>query len=278
MNGHQKEAPQVFRINFKGLSMLRRFFPRSAKMPALPRPVHPICVIGDLHGRADLLELMLASIASRDPKGEVRRVFVGDLIDRGPDSAAVLARVHQLCRADPAHYICVMGNHERMLLDFLADPLRHGPRWFAAGGDQTLASFGLTLRYGSRDAVEQNSTLAGALQAIIPREMMAWLAARPLYWQEGSVLVAHAGADAKKPLNSQTETEMLWGHIRHKANRADGIWVVQGHKSVAQPRVQGTRIFTDTAAWQTGRLTAAWIDQTGLDWIKIQPAEDQQAQ
>ncbi len=250
--------------------MLRRFFSRSVKMSALPRPLHPLCIIGDLHGRADLLELMLATIASRDPEGKARCIFVGDLIDRGPDSAAVLARVHQLCASDPAHYICVMGNHERMLLDFLADPLRHGPRWFVAGGDQTLASFGLTLRYGARTAPEQNRALAAAVRAAMPPMMLAWLKELPLYWQEGAVLVTHAGADAKKALSSHTEAELVWGYIRHKADRQDGIWVVQGHKIVAQPSVQGTRIFTDTAAWQTGRLSAAWIDQTGLDWIEIQ--------
>ena len=265
MNDHQKEAPQLLRVNFKGLAMLRRFFSRSTKIPALPRPVHPICVIGDLHGRADLLELMLTTITTRDPEGKVRCIFVGDLIDRGPDSAAVLARVHQLCASDPAHYICVMGNHERMLLDFLADPPRCGPRWFAAGGDQTLASFGLTLRYGTRDMPEQSRALSNALQAAMPPMMLAWLTARPLYWHEGSVLVAHAGVDTKKAPSSQTEAEMVWGRIQHKADREDGIWVVQGHIIVEQPCVQGTRIFTDTAAWQTGRLTNSLCDSWPTD-------------
>lgn len=256
-------------MNFKGLPLLRWFLDRRNVMPALPRPVQPLCVIGDLHGRADLLALMLASIARRDPQGKARQVFVGDLIDRGPDSAAVLARVHQLCTSDPARYICVMGNHERMLLDFLADPQRHGPRWFTVGGDQTLASFGLALRYGRRDAPAQSRALATALQAALSPDLLAWLTARPLYWQEGSVLVSHAGVDAKKALNRQTETELIWGDIRSKGDRQDGIWGAQGHKVVAQPTTRGTRIFTDTGAWQTGRLSAAWIDAHGLDWIEV---------
>lgn len=261
----------------KALALLRGLGLGKSVVPTVPRPPLPLCVIGDLHGRADLLDLMLATIATRNPKGEARHVFAGDLIDRGPDSAAVLARVHQLCTSDPAHYICVMGNHERMLLDFLADPPRFGPRWFGAGGDQTLASFGLTLSYGSRDATLQSRSLAEALQAKIAPGMLEWLAGLPLYWQEGSVLVAHAGADAKKPLIRQTETELIWGSIRHKADRRDGLWVLQGHIVVAKARLRGTRIFTDTGAWQTGSLSAAWLDQAGLDWIEVQnnPQPDQ---
>lgn len=257
------------RINFQALSLLRRFSARKVAISDLPRPVQPLCVIGDLHGRADLLDLMLATVATRDPETKARRIFVGDLIDRGPDSAAVLARLHQLCTSDPAHYICVMGNHERMLLDFLADPQRYAPRWFAAGGDQTLASFGLTLRYGGRDAAEQSRALAAALQAAIPPDLLKWLAVRPLYWREGSVLVSHAGADAKKALDSQAEDEFIWGRTSSKGDRQDGIWVVQGHQVVARPTTRGSRIFIDTGAWQTGRLSAAWIDQHGLECIEI---------
>ena len=269
-NGIMKDNHFLSQKNFQQMPLLRWLWPAKEKKSLFAEPAHPICVIGDLHGRYDLLEIMLATIDNRDPEGSAKRIFVGDLIDRGPQSAAVLTRVHQLCASDPTRYICVMGNHERMMLDFLGDPERYGPRWFAAGGDQTLANFGLTLNYGTRDAQDQSRTFAEAMNAAIPVDLLAWLAALPLYWQEGSVLVSHAGADAKKAVNNQTENEMVWGNIQHKGDRKDGIWTVQGHKIVVKPAIEGRRIFTDTGAWQSGRLSAAWIDENGLDWIKVQ--------
>ena len=165
--------------------------------------------------------------------------------------------------------MCIRDSHERMLLNFLDDPPRHGPLWFAAGGDQTLASFGLHLRYGTRDMAAQSLALAKALRAALPQDMLAWLTALPLCWQERDLLVSHAGSDAKKALNAQTETEFLWGRFANKGARQDGIWVAQGHKIVPDPIAQEGRIFTDTGAWQTGRLCAAYMDQTGLDWIEV---------
>ena len=235
----------------------------------LPRPAAPLCIVGDLHGRADLLELMLATISRRDPEHRARRIFVGDLIDRGPESASVLARVHQLCTSDPTHHICLLGNHERMLLNFLDDPIRHAQIWFAAGGDQTLASFGLHLRYGTRDTGAQHRALAKALQVALPVETVSWLKSLALYWQERNLVVCHAGADTEKALDTQTETEFIWGRFANKGARKDGLWVAQGHKIVKEPIAHEGRIFTDTGAWQTGRLNAAWINQTGFEWIEV---------
>lgn len=107
---------------------------KPAAPPPLPQSDPPVCVIGDIHGRLDLLDALLVQIAKQPAYDKARLIFVGDLIDRGPDSAGVLARVHALHTAHPDRVICLMGNHERMALDFLENPARHGRRWIAAGG------------------------------------------------------------------------------------------------------------------------------------------------
>mgnify|MGYP001951770689 CR=1 FL=1 len=121
--------------------------PAEAQVPDtqdVPMPEQQTYIIGDIHGRADLLELMLELIdahiggtSAADPK----LIFVGDYIDLGPDSAVVLTRMKELQEAFPDNVTCLMGNHEKMLLDFLDQPETRGVRWLKNGGLQTLASF-----------------------------------------------------------------------------------------------------------------------------------------
>ena len=121
---------------------LRRVLrPRSEPaMPPLPRLDTPVCIVGDIHGRADLLQRLLARIAAEPALPLQRLIFAGDYIDRGPDSAKVLIMLQQLTAHGQA--ICLMGNHERMLLDVLDRPEMAGKRWLLNGGDATLASLG----------------------------------------------------------------------------------------------------------------------------------------
>ena len=106
-------------------SMLKRRNP--------PQPLEPLFVIGNLHGCARQLDKMLEQAPS-----DVQRVFIGDYIDFGPQSERVLAKVEKECARGA---IALMGNHERMLLDFLENPMQYGALWLRAGGDKTLSSF-----------------------------------------------------------------------------------------------------------------------------------------
>ena len=116
--------------------MIRSLFNRASKKPAAQfDPVAPpqsFIAVGDVHGRADLLEKFLQNAP------DVPLIFVGDYIDRGDHSADVL----RILQARP-DITCISGNHERMLLQFLQDPESEGPRWLRYGGLQTLASFGI---------------------------------------------------------------------------------------------------------------------------------------
>lgn len=255
---------------------LFQFLQRVPEMVApapLPAPAQPVAVIGDIHGRADLLTELLAELARRPEAATLRVIVAGDMIDRGPDSAAVLERLFALSQA-PAPFSevrCLMGNHERMALDFLATPETQAARWLAHGGDATLTSFGLRglhgggLRAGGPAFTQWRDALLAALGA----ERLAWLRTLPLLWREGRLVVAHAGADPNKQIIAQTERELLWGaYGRVRTPRRDGIWVAQGHVVVPAPSARDGRIRVDTGAWTTGRLSAAVIGPGGVSFLQ----------
>jgi serine/threonine protein phosphatase 1 len=277
----------------------------------LARPHPPVCIIGDVHGMADLLETLLAQIARQPSMAQPRLIFAGDLIDRGPQSAAVLARVRGLCLHDPAHHICLMGNHERMLLDALGDPslapdqitgdqIADFARWLAVGGAETCDSFGVPAQIYRRPkgpvpkgSAPDSQTLqtAQALRAAMGPDLLNWLQALPLYWQEGDIAVSHAGADLTLPMADQDPDTLIWGPSAKRRRKGGGKtgpqtdpqsgprWVVHGHVIVPQVDVTGVassgagssggrHIGIDTGAYRTGRLSALWLDQNGAKVIE----------
>ena len=253
------------------LPLLHRLFglgSPEADFPALPRPASPLCLVGDLHGRADLLAAMLARIEAEPAAATARLIFVGDLIDRGPDSALVLQRIRALTQARPAHVICLMGNHERMLLDFLAAPTSPAKRWLHAGGAETLASFGVPWISGM-EANARQTALAEALRTALPPGLTDWLEALPLYWQGEGLAVVHADADPALPLDTQLPATLLWGLGRAAAPRPDGLWLAHGHVIVPQVQITPGRISLDTGAYRSGRLSALWLDAEGPRVLEV---------
>ena len=237
----------------------------------LPQPDTPVCIIGDVHGRRDLLEALLEQIDTRAAGQPFRLIFVGDLVDRGPASADVLALVFARCQATPEQTLCLMGNHERMMLDFLADPAAHGPRWLRAGGGETLSSYGLSPWSTPKGIAPQDRlpAMAEALRTALPEGMEDWLTALPLIWQEGPLVVAHAALDPARAPEAQKDHTLIWGHPDFlKRARRDAIWVAHGHTIMEEAHAQDSRIAVDTGAWRSGRLSAAWLDQTGLSFIQ----------
>ncbi len=243
--------------------------------PPLVLPTIPLCIIGDIHGRCDLLDILVRQICTLQSVQGMRVVLVGDLIDRGPDAAGVLERVRDwMARPAPfAEVICLMGNHEAMMLDFLAEPTLHGPRWLAYGGDASLQSFGLSpyQRIGPENAPSAEAGLIGlrdALRQALPEGLEDWLKALPRLWQDQDLAISHAGADPARPMAQQSAQSLLWGHpdFRNR-QRQDGLWIAHGHVITAHPTAQAGRIAVDTGAWRTGRLTAALLDQDGLRFV-----------
>ncbi len=239
---------------------LKRLFPSPAPPAELvqgPMPDRQTCVIGDIHGRADLLAQMLEALADDGLDQATDWVFVGDYIDRGPQSAQVLEILHELQTRQPDRITCLLGNHERMMLDFLDDPMRNADLWLRNGGLETLASFSIGRVHAASEKARKQA-LAEALRAALTPPVEAWLRALPVIWRSGSLAVVHANADPLRGLDEQQERTLLWGRPRpEQPPRADGIWVAHGHTIVPAPTAQYGRIAVDTGAVAGGGLTAA---------------------
>ncbi|MEL7213479.1 MAG: metallophosphoesterase [Pseudomonadota bacterium] len=228
----------------------------------LPQPRIPVYVIGDIHGRLDLFEDLLGLIdldIGRHEVGAPVLVCVGDYIDRGEDSKNMLMRMRALNEAQPTRFICLMGNHERMMLEFLHQPDRRRARWLRHGGLQTLASFGL-------GGVTETSPLpaleaaADALRAAMPEGLEMWMRRLPKMWKSGSLVCVHAAADPALPLKEQSRHTLLWGHPAFfDAPRSDGLWIAHGHTALPSPRFEQSRISLDTGAYVSGMLSAARV-------------------
>lgn len=227
-------------------------------------PDTPFYAIGDIHGCDHLLVDLLGQIATDAAGQRLPVVCVGDYIDRGADSAAVLNRLHALSLDQPDQINCLMGNHEEMMLAFLDDPVSYGIGWFQNGGLQTLASFGV--RGASLDmSADQLQDIRSRFENAIGPELFAWLRQRPLEWSSGNVTVVHAGADPKLPIKSQSRDVLTWGHRDFlRTPRQDGRWIVHGHTINPTVKPINGRIGVDTGAFATGRLSAIKISASGV--------------
>lgn len=249
------------------------FAPRPPAPPAPPPPQfsaplvpeRPFAAVGDIHGRADLLRDLVGQLGAQAGT-DWPLVFLGDYIDRGEHSAAVLAHLQELQAGGwPGEMICLMGNHEAMMLEFLEHPEEAGRRWLRNGGAHTLVSFEVPLPGPAPEALCE---ARDALRAALGPATEAWLRALPLCFRSGNVFAAHAGADPQTPLEAQQEEHLLWGHPAFlQTPRADGIWVVHGHTICDRATAEQGRISVDTGAYATHRLSAALIQDEQCRFI-----------
>lgn len=237
--------------------------------PAVPEG-HRVYAIGDVHGRSDLLEELLALIKAEcaGSTDTVHLVLLGDYVDRGPDSKGVIDRLLNLNMPVEAHVL--RGNHEQAVLDFLADPAFYD-RWGDYGADDTLTSYGVRppRDYLRPTLLEVRDRFARA----IPPNHLSFFETLPLSWEFGDYFFAHAGVRPGVPLAEQEADDLLW--IRWEFLRSTenfGKVVVHGHTPAANPEKTSNRIGVDTGAYITGRLTAVVL--TGTEQRFIQTGSD----
>ncbi|MEM1272751.1 MAG: metallophosphoesterase [Pseudomonadota bacterium] len=232
---------------------------------ARPRPERQTYIVGDVHGRIDLLERLLDRIDTHIGQVEANSpdlVFVGNYIDHGQNSAETLQRLLSLTQEFPENVICLLGNHERMLLDFLADPALRGARWLRDGANATLRSFGVDVP--AEFGPETYENLATAMRSAMSSNVIDWIDARPMTWHSRNLWAVHAAADPQHPMTAQSSRVLLWGHPEFDViARNDGIWIAHGHKCVVAPVAANGRISLNTRAWETHRLSAAAISPEG---------------
>lgn len=215
-------------------------------------PDAPFWAIGDVHGRYDLLAPLLDDLL----KTSEHIVLLGDMINKGPQSADVLRLVKQVC--DTGQVTALRGNHEELLIRFIARPRVETKHMLAYGGDATLDSFGATGLHADM-ALWQMSKIRNLLVDKMG-DVADWLQTLPYLYHNGNVAALHAGADPAKPIHDQAKIGFAWGHpYFEKQARRDGVWVVHGHKPVSAIEVKAGRIAINTLADGTGHLSAVRI-------------------
>lgn len=232
--------------------------PRRAAVPAGTR----VYAVGDVHGRADLLQPLLGWIAEdharRGGEATLQLVFLGDLIDRGPASAKVIDLLVGADRLDAEHHV-LSGNHEEMLLAILGGESDGVVAWLDHGGAETLESYGVDpARFW-----DDPDALPRVLRAAIPSRHLALLRAMRDQVQIGDYLFVHAGIRPGVPLDAQTGRDLRWIRKEFLTSAADhGPVVVHGHTIVPKVEYRRNRIAIDTGAYRTGRLTALGLEGT----------------
>ena len=223
-------------------------------------------VIGDIHGRADLLDRMIGKIfddlAAR-PVAESLVVTVGDYVDRGADSSVVIERLRH--NPFPTQYVALKGNHEELFQGFLLMPAT-GAHWRRLGGLETLRSYGVPAE--EMAAGRNYLAAARALVHAVPAEHFDFLASLETSLTVGGYFICHAGVRPGVPLDQQAEEDLLWIREPFLASNTDfGRIIVHGHTPASEPELRFNRINVDTGAFMTGRLTCAAIDPEGVRFL-----------
>jgi len=230
-----------------------------------------IYAIGDLHGRADLLDALHEPIAedrARRPAQAVLIVYIGDYIDRGPDSAGVVERL-----ADPPHdgaeRVHLIGNHEDVMRAALrADPAAMS-NWLHFGGVATLASYGIEPR---RLAGMTAAQIAEAALEAMPARHRAFFDRLSISHTVGGYFFCHAGVRPGVPLALQDHFDLVWIREPFLFSEADfGKIIVHGHTPAEVPELMPNRINIDTGAVYGGRLTAVVLEDRAIRFLAVGP-------
>lgn len=229
--------------------------------------------VGDVHGRADLLAQMFDLLEAR-LVGEMRDgappivIFLGDYVDRGPNSAGVL----DLLTGDRPHGYdrrYLRGNHEQSMLAFMHAP-NENRAWLHHGGAETLASYGVAPPPPRHATNEECLEAAAALRARLPQAHRAFLESLERYVELGGYAFVHAGVDHGRGLDAQEDKDLYWSRERFlNSKRRFSHRVVHGHTPTDQPFADGRRIGVDTGAYATGVLTAARFEGEEVSFLAV---------
>ena len=234
-------------------------------LPSIPDGQR-VYAVGDIHGRLDLFEALVAAIeaddAARAP-ADTLIVLLGDLVDRGDDSRGVIEFARDLQRRRPVRILA--GNHEEMFLRSLSDieTFRH---FIRHGGRETLLSYGINHGQFQAASMEEAQQLASEA---VPADHLAFLESFEDMIQLGDYLFVHAGIDPRLPIDQQRSRDLRWirePFLSHEGSH--GVVVVHGHTICDEPEDCGNRIGIDTGAFMSGRLTALILEGTARCYLE----------
>ena len=220
--------------------------------------------VGDIHGRLDLLDELLDQIHQDIGNRKARKVllvFVGDLIDRGPNSAQVIERLRTYDRPG-VQTVFLLGNHEEVLLRILAGEADLITKWRCFGGSECLASYGVDA--SGLTGLSDEEALAVVRNAI-PMEHVEFLERFDDSCRFGDYLFVHAGIRPGVEIDQQRQSDLRWIREPFLSDPRDhGLYVVHGHTPSRSraPELRGNRLNLDTGAYFGGPLTAAAFDES----------------
>jgi len=235
-----------------------------------------IYAIGDIHGRYDLVIPLLATVFADAQKAVRERppqvIFLGDYVDRGPDSAKVIEALVRLEARSGYRLTFLKGNHEQAMLDFIEDA-DAGRDWIRFGGAPTLAAYGVA----PPKANDKRAAFERARRALLvhlPPAHLDFLQRLEVMAQVGDYAFVHAGIRPGRALAVQTDDDLLWirdAFIGHPGPHEKVI--VHGHTWIDdQPRILQQRIGVDTGAYETGVLTALRIEDGDIRFLQARGA------
>jgi predicted MPP superfamily phosphohydrolase len=201
--------------------------------------------LSDIHGCLNKLLGLVARCRNDARDDAARFVFLGDYIDRGPDSRGVIEYLIDLKSRQPADVVCLCGNHEDLALSAIDDPGEIDQWVVANGGDKTLRSYDVTA------------------PPEMPASHVEWMRALPTHHDDGRRFFVHAGIDPSRPLDRQDRHDLLWMREPFLSDPRDyGRFIVHGHtpQRGGRPDLRTNRVNIDTAAVAGGPLTAAIFD------------------
>jgi serine/threonine protein phosphatase 1 len=220
-----------------------------------------VYAIGDIHGRLDLLDELLRMIdeddAMRGPaRTDTQLIFLGDLVDRGPDSVGVIERLMALRETRRVRYL--MGNHEEVFLRAVDGDLRALRFLVRIGGRETLLSYGISEQEYRGLDFEELMTL---LQKRVPPAHLSFLSAFEPWIEVGDYLFVHAGLRPGVAVEDQKTSDLCWIREDFLTHRESfGKMVVHGHSITEEIDERPNRIGIDTGAFASGRLTAIGLE------------------
>lgn len=246
---------------------IRKAFRKKSKKhaPSVPKGER-VYAIGDIHGRCDLFEALTAAIRKDDKKSgnaKTTIVLLGDLIDRGPDSAGVVKAARALQQRHAVRYL--IGNHEEMLLDAFksVDIMRH---FLKHGGRETILSYGVTVKTFNQATTEELQTM---MKELVPKSDRNFIKGFEEMIEIGDYLFVHAGIDPDRPLSDQRKRDTRW--IREpflNSTKKHSHMIVHGHTIVEDIDERANRIGLDTGAYKFGKLTAIVLEGTDRRYIQ----------
>ena len=219
-----------------------------------------IYAIGDIHGRDDLFASLIEMIRADNQlrgKAAVTIVLLGDLVDRGPDSAAVVERALRL-REEFSDVRLLIGNHEECFLAALTGDIRKLRYFMRIGGDATIRSYWNI----DRDFVEASfDEVAALLPQLVPAEHVAFLGGGEDVVEIGDYIFVHAGIRPGVPISKQKLSDLRWIRDDFLDDERDhGAMIVHGHTITEEIDEWPNRIGIDTGAYSSGKLTAIGIE------------------